>query len=155
MITFLWTLLASKWLSWIGVAMKAIWWGISSFFRGLSFLQNPFEMFTVGVLALVVCGLTYSATWRFAGDKYRQCQADKVALWNDMSNKDREDARKAAEAKAARAAEEAAERQRQQINEDHPLAAVVPPVAVAPPVVRKGAAPLRGRKCEQGLFGCL
>jgi hypothetical protein len=166
MIAVIWGFLASKWLSWIGIAAKAIWTGISYFFRGLSFLQNPFEMFTVAVLLLFAFGLGAGTMHGFVGYRVKTVEAQMAALWKDMSNKDREDARKAAEARYAREAAEAAERQRQ-INEANtkklnPLAPLVSPnhtgaVAAGPAAagVRDSKAKVRGRKCEPGLFGCL
>jgi hypothetical protein len=170
MITVIWGFLASKWLSWIGIVAKAIWTGISYFFRGLSFLQNPFEIFTVGVLLIVTFGLGAGAMHAFVGHRVKTVEAQMTALWRDMSNKDREDAQRAAEARAARVAAETAERQRQ-INATntkklpdlylmgkpaaHPAGAANsahPPVVAG---VRDKPAKVRGRKCEQGLFGCL
>jgi Sec-independent protein translocase protein TatA len=137
MIAFVWTLLASKWLSWIGVAVKAVWWGITSFFRGLSFLQNPFEMFTVGVLALVAFCAGGLAGIRYDAHLVKEAKRELATVYDNMSKKDREDARKAAEARVARAAAEAAERQRQ-INEAN--TAKLPPLAVVAPPLPAGTA---------------
>jgi hypothetical protein len=156
MISILWGFLASKWLSWIPTVIGWIWWAITTTIKGIfSFLQDPRELFAVCVISTIVFGLGAFAMWSFVGHRVKTVEAQMAALWQDMSNKDREDARLAAEARLARQAAEVAERQRQKINEDHPLASAVPPVAVAPPVVRKGAAAVRRRQCEPGLFGCL
>jgi hypothetical protein len=159
--------LASKWLSWLGSAVGWVWWGIATTIKGtLSFLQNPIEVFAVSIIAAVFFALGAWSMWGFVGHRVKTVEAQMHALWQDMSNKDREDARKAAEARLAREAAEAAERQRQ-INEANtkklnPLTPLVPShragavaVGPAPAGVRKGAAPLRRRQCEQGLFGCL
>jgi hypothetical protein len=159
--------LASKWLSWLGSAVGWVWWAISTTIKGtLSFLQNPIEVFAVSIIAAVCFGLGAWSMWGFVGHRVKTVEAQMHALWQDMSNKDRADAQRAAEARIARQAAEAAERQRQ-INEANtkklnPLAPLVSPhhtgavaAGPAPAGVRKGAAPLRRRQCEQGLFGCL
>jgi hypothetical protein len=167
MITILWGFLASKWLSWIPTLCGWIWWAITTTIKGIfSFLQDPRELFAVCVISVFVFGLGAFAMWSFVGHRVKSVEAQMAALWQDMSNKDREDARLAAEARIARQAAEAAERQRQ-INEANtaklnPLAPLVSPhragavaAGAAPTGVRKGAAPLRRRQCEPGLFGCL
>jgi hypothetical protein len=165
MIAFVWALLASKWLSWIGVAIKAVWWGVTSFFRGLSFLQNPFEMFTVAVLTLAAFCVGGLAGIRYDAHLVKEAKRELATVYNDMSKKDREDARRAAEARQARIAAEAAERQRQ-INEANtakltPLELVAPPlpagtaVSSHPPVVagvRNPANKVRRRKSEPSLL---
>jgi hypothetical protein len=168
---FILTWLASKWLSWIPTLIGWIWWAITTTIKGIfSFLQDPRELFAVCVISTLVFGLGAFAMWSFVGHRVKTVEAQMTALWRDMSNKDREDAQRAAEARAAREAAEAAERQRQ-VNQantkklpdlslmdkpaSHPAgtAAAARPPAVAG--VRKGAAPVRRRECEQGLFGCL
>jgi hypothetical protein len=163
--------LATKWLSWLGTVVGWVWWGIATTIKGtLSFLQNPIEVFAVSIIAALCFGLGAWSMYGFVGYRVKTVEAQMTALWRDMSNKDREDAQRAAEARLARQAAEAAERQRQ-INEAntaklpnlstlgkpaaHPAgaAAAAPPPVVAG--VRKGAAPVRRRKCEPGLFGCL
>jgi signal transduction histidine kinase len=153
--------LASKWLSWLGSAVGWVWWAITTTIKGIfSFLQDPKETFAVAIIAAVTFGLGAWLMYGFVGYRVKTVEAQMTALWQDMSKKDREDARLAAEARKARADAEATERQRQ-VNETNtkklpPLATVVPAPAVSSsPVVRKGAAPVRRRECEQGLFGCL
>jgi hypothetical protein len=131
-----------------------------------SFLQDPRELFAVAVICVFVFGLGAFAMWSFVGHRVKTVEAQMAALWQDMSNKDREDARLAAEARLARQAAEAAERQRQ-INEANtkklnPLAPLVSPnhtgavaVGPAPAGVRDSKAKVRRRQCEPGLFGCL
>jgi hypothetical protein len=170
MISIIWGFLASKWLSWIPTLIGWIWWAITTTIKGIfSFLQDPRELFAVCVISTLVFGLGAFAMWSFVGHRVKTVEAQMTALWRDMSNKDREDARRAAEARKAREVAELAERQRQ-INETNtkklqplkPLVAPAVPAGTAvsshPPVVagvRKGNNPVRARKCEQGLFGCL
>jgi hypothetical protein len=171
MISILWGFLASKWLSWIGTLIGWIWWGITTTIKGIfSFLQDPRELFAVCVISTVVFGLGAFAMWSFVGHRVKTVEAQMHALWQDMSNKDRADAQRAAEARLAREAAEAAERQRQ-INETNTKKlrdlslmgkpAADPPGAAhsaPPPVVagvRDSKAKVRRRQCEQGLFGCL
>jgi hypothetical protein len=161
--------LASRWLSWLGTVVGWVWWAVTTTIKGIfSFLQDPRELFAVGVISTLCFGLGAFAMWSFVGYRVKTVEAQMTALWQDMSKKEREDARRAAEARIAREAAEAAERQRQ-INEANtrklqPLKPLVAPavpagaVAAAKPAadgVRKGAAPVRRRQCEQGLFGCL
>jgi type VI protein secretion system component VasK len=163
--------LASKWLSWLGSAAGWVWWAISTTIKGIfSFLQDPRELFAVCVISTVAFGFGAWMMWGFVGWKVKAAEGRLLAVWQESSNKDREDARRAAEARAARAAKEAEERQRQ-INEDNTkklpdLSLMDKPAANAagaaasahPPVVagvRDKPAKVRGRKCEQGLFGCL
>jgi hypothetical protein len=159
--------LASKWLSWLGSAVGWVWWAISTTIKGtLSFLQNPIEVFAVSIIAAVFFALGAWSMWGFVGHRVKTVEAQMTALWRDMSNKDREDARKAAEARLAREAAEAAERQRQ-INEANtkklnPLAPLVSPnhtgavaAGPAPAGVRNKHNKVRGRQCEPGLLGCL
>jgi hypothetical protein len=163
--------LASKWLSWLGTVVGWVWWAVTTTIKGIfSFLQDPRELFAVGVISTLCFGLGAFAMWSFVGYRVKTVEAQMTALWQDMSKKEREDARRAAEARIAREAAEAAERQRQ-INEANtaklpklsklPLAPAAPAGAAAPahpPVVagvRDSKAKVRRRQCEQGLFGCL
>jgi hypothetical protein len=161
--------LASRWLSWLGSAVGWVWWAISTTIKGtLSFLQNPIEVFAVSIIAAVCFGLGAWSMYGFVGHRVKTVEAQMHALWQDMSNKDREDAKRAAEARLAREAAEAAERQRQ-INEANtkklaPLTLVAPGVSAgaagsarkpAAPGVRDSKAKVRRRQCEPGLFGCL
>jgi hypothetical protein len=171
MITILWGFLASKWLSWIPSLIGWIWWAVTTTIKGIfSFLQDPRELFAVCVISTVVFGLGAFGMWSFIGHRVKTVEAQMHALWQDMSNKDRADAQRAAEARLAREAAEAAERQRQ-INEANTkklnnlslmgkpaanaagAAAPAPPPAVAG--VRNKPAKVRRGECEQGLFGCL
>jgi hypothetical protein len=163
--------LATKWLSWLGTVVGWVWWGIATTIKGIfSFLQDPRELFAVCVISTVVFGLGAFAMWSFVGHRVKTVEAQMTALWRDMSNKDREDARRAAEARAARVAAETQERQRQ-INETNTkklnnLSLMGKPAAnptgtansAHPPVVagvRDKPAPVRRRECQQGVFGCL
>jgi hypothetical protein len=163
--------LASKWLSWLGTVVGWVWWAIATTTKGIfSFLQDPKETFAVAIIAAVTFGLGAWLMYGFVGYRVKTVEAQMHALWQDMSNKDRADAQRAAEARLAREAAEAAERQRQ-INEtntkklpdlslmDKPAAHAAGAAASAhPPVVagvRDKPAPVRRRQCEQGLFGCL
>jgi hypothetical protein len=165
--------LASKWLSWLGTVVGWVWWAISTTIKGtLSFLQNPIEVFAVSIIAAVCFALGAWSMWGFVGHRVKTVESQMHALWQDMSNKDRADAQRAAEARVAREAAEAAERQRQ-INEantkklsplkplvvDNPPAAAAGAAAAAPHAaaagVRNGKAKVRRRQCEPGLFGCL
>jgi hypothetical protein len=163
--------LASKWLSWLGSAVGWVWWAISTAIKGtLSFLQNPIEVFAVSIIAAVCFALGAWSMWGFVGYRVKTVEAQMTALWQDMSNKDRADAQRAAEARLAREAAEAAERQRQ-INEANTkklphLSTLGKPaanpagaaVAASPPAVagvRNKPAKVRRGECEQGLFGCL
>jgi hypothetical protein len=154
--------LASRWLSWLGTVVGWVWWAISTTIKGtFSLLQDPKETFAVAIIAAVTFGLGAWLMYGFVGYRVKTVEAQMTALWQDMSKKDREDAQRAAEARSARIAAEAAERQRQ-INEANtkklqplkPLA-VSPPAVASAPVVRDKPAKVRGRQCEQGLFGCL
>jgi hypothetical protein len=156
--------LASKWLSWLGSVVGWVWWAMMTTIKGaLSFLQNPIEVFAVSIIAAVCFALGAWSMWGFVGHRVKTVENQMHALWQDMSNKDREDARKAAEARAAREAAEAAERARQANTAKlNPLTPMVSPdragtvaVGPAPAGVRKRAAPVRRRECQQGLFGCL
>jgi DNA-binding protein H-NS len=163
--------LATKWLSWLGSMLGWVWWAITTTIKGIfSFLQDPKETFAVAIIAAVTFAHGAWLMYGFIGYRVKTVEAQMTALWQDMSKKDREDAQRAAEARAARIAAEAAERQRQ-INETNTkklpnlstlgksaanpagAAASAHPPAVAG--VRDKPAPVRGRKCEQGLFGCL
>jgi hypothetical protein len=163
--------LASKWLSWLGTAVGWVWWGIATTTKGIfSFLQDPKETFAVSIIAAVTFGLGAWLMYGFVGYRVKTVEAQMHALWQDMSNKDRADAQRAAEARLAREAAEAAERQRQ-INATNTAklphlstlgkpaanaagaAAPAPPPAVAG--VRNKPAKVRRGECEQGLFGCL
>jgi hypothetical protein len=166
---FVLTWLASKWLAWIPTLFGWIWWAVTTTIKGIfSFLQDPRELFAVCVISTVVFGLGAFTMWSFVGHRVKTVEKQMAALWQDMSNKDREDAQRAAEARIARQAAEAAERQRQ-INEANtkkltPLTLVAPGVSAgaagaagkpAAAGVRDSKAKVRGRKCEPGLFGCL
>lgn len=145
--------LASRWLSWLGTVVGWVWWAITTAIKGtLSFLQNPAEAFAVAVIAAVTFGLGAWMMYGFVGHRVKTVEAQMTALWQDMSKKDREDAERAAQARKARAEAEAAERQRQASEAKPPAPA---PAVSASAVVRKGAAPVRRRQCEQGLLGCL
>jgi hypothetical protein len=160
--------LASKWLSWLGSAVGWVWWAVTTTIKGIfSFLHDPKETFAVAIIAAVTFGLGAWLMYGFVGHRVKTVEAQMHALWQDMSNKDREDARRAAEARKAREIAEAAERQRA-INEANtkkltPLSLVAPslPAGAArgagkPAVAGVRDKPtLRRRQCEQGLFGCL
>jgi hypothetical protein len=165
--------LASKWLSWLGSAVGWVWWGIATTIKGIfSFLQDPRELFAVCVISTIAFGFGAWMMWGFVGWKVKAAEGRLLAVWQESSNKDRDDARRAAEAVAARAAKEAEERQRQ-INEDNtrklnplkplvldnpaaaPAGTAAPPPHAAPAGVRNKPAKVRRGECEQGLFGCL
>jgi hypothetical protein len=162
---FLTAWLATKWLSWIPSLIGWVWWAITTTIKGVfSFLQDPRELFAVCVIAILVFGLGAFAMWSFVGHRVKTVEAQMTALWQDMSKKDREDARKAAEARVARAQAEAAERQRQ-INAANtaklpplsPLVTAPPGTAVSshPPVVagvRNPTNKVRRRKPEPSLL---